>query len=327
MHSQGDVKEHLAPKGVETFLDNYDDNFEQSDDFYDVNPGNVNEREEQEFKEFAKYLKPRVPSSIKIRQEKLANMKAQKSLEPKLKLSLDKLLNRLQKCENAESIEKVSIGCSHEDPQVKNEKGKDKREVKIDKVESFNYETLSRKFSPTNEDSEVFNSGKAKPVSKWFGPVEPEKSVKLLRPMDDQCALDLHKSKSYIVDLIDRALSKELGTVPRDQVVFENLTPNKAVATISRQQKFQHRNGVSYEVTAALTDSIISNASAPPNLDSNQLVERSRSQGEMKEKSGEDGYIKQLKQLRWGHIRHIQHEARRLADLEEFLEKCGEIEY
>lgn len=43
--------------------------------------------------------------------------------------------------------------------------------------------------------------------------------------------------------------------------------------------------------------------------------------------TAEDSYIKQLKQLRWGHIRHIQHEARKLADLEEFLEKCGEIEY
>lgn len=86
-------------------------------------------------------------------------------------------------------------------------------------VDSFNYETLSRKCSPTNELSEMFNSGKAKPVSKWVGPLEPEKSVKLQRPMDDQCALDLHKSKSYIVDLIDRALSKELGTVPRDQTV------------------------------------------------------------------------------------------------------------
>lgn len=64
MHSQGDVKEHLSPKGVETFLDNYEDNFEQSGEFCDVNPGNVNEREEHEFKEFAKFLKPRVSTNL-----------------------------------------------------------------------------------------------------------------------------------------------------------------------------------------------------------------------------------------------------------------------
>lgn len=61
-------------------------------------------------------------------------MKGQKSLEPKLKLSLDKLLNRLQKCEKTDSVEKVSVGCSHENPQVKNEKSKDKSRMKIDKV-------------------------------------------------------------------------------------------------------------------------------------------------------------------------------------------------
>lgn len=35
--------------------------------------------------------------------------------------------------------------------------------------------------------------------------------------LDDNCALELHKSKSYIVNLIDRALSKELGTVPNNR--------------------------------------------------------------------------------------------------------------
>ena len=36
-------------------------------------------------------------------------------------------------------------------------------------------------------------------------------------PLDDTSALELHKSKSYIVSLIDKALSKELGTVPGDK--------------------------------------------------------------------------------------------------------------
>lgn len=32
--------------------------------------------------------------------------------------------------------------------------------------------------------------------------------------LDDVCALELHRSKTYIIDLIDKALSRELGTIP-----------------------------------------------------------------------------------------------------------------
>lgn len=32
--------------------------------------------------------------------------------------------------------------------------------------------------------------------------------------LDPQSVMELHKSKSYIISLIDRALSKELGTIP-----------------------------------------------------------------------------------------------------------------
>lgn len=34
-------------------------------------------------------------------------------------------------------------------------------------------------------------------------------------------------------------------------------------------------------------------------------------------------YIKQLKKLRWGHLKHIQREMRRLEDLEKFLDSCS----
>lgn len=37
----------------------------------------------------------------------------------------------------------------------------------------------------------------------------------------------------------------------------------------------------------------------------------------------EPTYIKQLKQLRWGHLKHIQREVRRLEDLERFLDSCS----
>lgn len=39
-------------------------------------------------------------------------------------------------------------------------------------------------------------------------------------------------------------------------------------------------------------------------------------------KGDEPLYIKQLKQLRWGHFRQIQREMRRLEDLEKFLDSC-----
>lgn len=37
----------------------------------------------------------------------------------------------------------------------------------------------------------------------------------------------------------------------------------------------------------------------------------------------EPTYIKQLKELRWGHFKHIQQEVKRLEDLERFLDNCG----
>jgi hypothetical protein len=37
-------------------------------------------------------------------------------------------------------------------------------------------------------------------------------------------------------------------------------------------------------------------------------------------------YLKQLKQLRWSHLRHIQREAKRLADLERFLDSFSEVD-
>lgn len=50
-------------------------------------------------------------------------------------------------------------------------------------------------------------------------------------PLDE--ALQLHKSKSYIVNLIDRALSKELGTLPevRYKELVRKLNTKKKVFT------------------------------------------------------------------------------------------------
>lgn len=46
------------------------------------------------------------------------------------------------------------------------------------------------------------------------GGLSPKPSHHSKIGLDPTAAMELHKSKSYIVSLIDRALSKELGTVP-----------------------------------------------------------------------------------------------------------------
>lgn len=88
-------------------------------------------------------------------------------------------------------------------------------------MQSFNYEALTRKCSQSeNKDRDSgINSSLKEPLHSVLGSFDSKRSVRIMKPMDDQCALDLHRSKSYIVDLIDRALSKELGTMPRGQSV------------------------------------------------------------------------------------------------------------
>ncbi|KAJ8960012.1 hypothetical protein NQ318_009448 [Aromia moschata] len=131
-------------------------------------------------------------------------------------------------------------------------------------------------------------------------------------PLDDNCALELHRSKSYIVNLIDRALSKELGTVPNERrKEFDNMNPKKAINVMNRHTGLCDKE-FCFEITSALTDSIISNATAPDSPPSSSKTKVCCC-GE------EPSYIKQLKQLRWGHLKHIQREVRRLEDLESRL--------
>lgn len=78
-------------------------------------------------------------------------------------------------------------------------------------MESFTYDSLARK-----QDQAVLKQNEES-MNELLDCLEGKQ--KIVKTMDDHGALDLHKSKSYIVDLIDRALSKELGTVPREQLV------------------------------------------------------------------------------------------------------------
>lgn len=68
--------------------------------------------------------------------------------------------------------------------------------------------------------------------------------------LDDTSALDLHRSKSYIVNLIDRALSKELGTISneekgrvniKNQFLYFNMSGNPW-AVEQRLMKATYRN-------------------------------------------------------------------------------------
>ncbi|XP_030768272.1 uncharacterized protein LOC115891833 [Sitophilus oryzae] len=297
-----------------------------------VSRENLEETDGQEnIKAFAKFLKPRVPSSIKAKQERIAQMKSSLNmaggvpLQPKMKISLDKLLNRLQKCEDQDQ----KNGNNEKTSETLSQSKKDGKTKKISKLDSFNYESLSQKGALSSKNPDDVNKGVRK---KYSSTLELKNSLRFMKPLDDNCALDLHRSKSYIVDLIDKALSRELGTVPREQLLHQNMTPKKAIEAISRHHQPDSKD-LSFEVTAALTDSFISNVTAPPSNENNEariLLQDPRqvqSDDETKKKVCNPNYIKQLKQLRWGHIRHIQHEARKLADLEEFLENCGESDF
>ncbi|KAJ8977530.1 hypothetical protein NQ317_010050, partial [Molorchus minor] len=143
-------------------------------------------------------------------------------------------------------------------------------------------------------------------------------------PLDDICALELHRSKSYIVNLIDRALSKELGTVPSERrKEFDNMNPRKAINLMNRHGGMGESKdvclGLGLEIASALTDSIISSGTA-------QEMQATGSKAKVCCCNAEEPtYIKQLKQLRWGHLKHIRREVKRLEDLERFLDAASSL--
>ncbi|KAF5273780.1 hypothetical protein FQA39_LY00895 [Lamprigera yunnana] len=131
---------------------------------------------------------------------------------------------------------------------------------------------------------------------------------------DENAVMELHKSKSYIVNLIDRALSRELGTVPDNfyQDVRKEIyqfDTNHAACAIKKSDK-RCENGLCMET---FPDPPIMNPSC------HNLEHRKPCSCNVQ---NEPLYIKQLRQLRWGHLKHIQMEVRRLEDLERFLDSC-----
>lgn len=62
---------------------------------------------------------------------------------------------------------------------------------------------------------------------KTIDAIEKKRLISEQKSLDDNSALELHKSKSYIVSLIDKALSKELGTIPGDKCTTREVNTMK----------------------------------------------------------------------------------------------------
>ncbi|KAG5881626.1 hypothetical protein JTB14_019185 [Gonioctena quinquepunctata] len=271
----------------------------------------------QDIVKLSKYLKPRVPSSIRVRHEKFKSSKHSKdgtakagpkddtSNNPETREvtadSLERLLNQLKKCElHVKGDQKgtkndASVG----DVQIENAETGDKGDDGIVNVsddekhprpppKSFNYHDISEhmmrshcQFDATDSTSSFQDIMKNRTKSATDStPQKPRPVNQISRkpPMDDHCALELHRSKSYIVNLIDRALSKELGTVPgeRSRRKFENMNPRKAINAMNRHGGSDEKD-ISVKITSALTDSLISNVTAPevelePSIRTNRAV-------------------------------------------------------
>nr|CAH7713609.1 unnamed protein product [Callosobruchus chinensis] len=312
----------------------------------------------------SKFLKPRVPASVKAKEKKA--QKAQKQsrddsvekqyniaqpTKPKIQEvsadSLDRLLNQLKKCE-------LAMTCPHGETPIQTEKNKQQKgyeraieistddEVRRQRDEtnqvisnkSFNYKDIATQMLRFQSEVRAycgsasdFSNNMSRDIKETHSTGSAKRSVPKVPPLDDMCALELHRSKSYIVNLIDRALSKELGTVPNERSrreVFETMNPRKAIETVNRHAACaRSQKDISLEITSALTESILSNATAPPGDSDSRTASSSASAKTCCCGAEEPNYIKQLKQLRWGHLKHIQREVHRLEELERFLDSCS----
>ncbi|XP_014600000.1 PREDICTED: uncharacterized protein LOC106784696 [Polistes canadensis] len=109
--------------------------------------------------------------------------------------------------------------------------------------------------------------------------------------------LDLHASKSHILNLIDKALSKEFGQLDAKKVFKINRDPVKE--EITRQE-------LCIEISRALQGDCCDS------LGQTLLSHR-----------GTLEYVKHLKILRWEYLNHIQDKLKKLYDLEKILDDCS----
>ncbi|XP_046434377.1 uncharacterized protein LOC124186590 [Neodiprion fabricii] len=136
-----------------------------------------------------------------------------------------------------------------------------------------------------NNDGQVIEANETRTGLSQSNKTTPGNTKKLVYAGGD---LDLHASKSYIVDLIDRALSRELGTAIEERKV-------ESVARPSQSEK-----EICVEIARALQGDCCSityaqNCNAPE-------------------------YVRHLKLLRWDYLNHIQDELRKLQNVERILD-------
>ncbi|XP_045475371.1 uncharacterized protein LOC123681177 isoform X1 [Harmonia axyridis] len=270
----------------------------------------LSDKHKMQIKEMSKFLIPRVPSSIRSLQEKTQDMKESNEMSSVVETnenedhkitfrkSLDSILNQLENCET--SLNAVRSKFSN----TRNESQNSEKDVE---EEIFNLKEISDKMAKARDEgnhrteetetrtvdsTNVRSDNLTEDRSSGFDSRTGSRATTL----DDTSALDLHRSKSYIVNLIDRALSKELGTMANERTErFQDLNPIKAVNRIVRNTGIAPSGKITsdYESSTVYT------------------------------KDEEPTYIKQLKELRWGHFKHIQQEVKRLEDLERFLDHCA----
>ncbi|XP_044753249.1 uncharacterized protein LOC123312813 isoform X2 [Coccinella septempunctata] len=282
----------------------------------------LSDKQKMEIKEMSKFLIPRIPSSVQSLKEKktikwsestTANAEAadgKRSQAEKFQISfrksLDSILNQLESCETSLNAVKSRFSTSNKESRT-SEESSSKKDIKD---EIFNLREISEKLAMTGEETKLEKEEEKVedsqvPVVRSDDTMEDEssgfesKSASRGATLDDTSALDLHRSKSYIVNLIDRALSKELGTVANEKQE-KDLNPMKAVRRIERNKRTESCSVRTRNITDLECEPSSSCA-----------------------KEEEPPYIKQLKELRWGHFKHIQQEVRRLEDLERFLDNCG----
>ncbi|XP_044271025.1 uncharacterized protein LOC123015398 [Tribolium madens] len=256
---------------LENFLTKFDDEAEDEGETEQVEISGVSE--------ISKILKPKVPASVKAKQpDKIIKLRAVKT-------------NVTETITSPEKVSKLEVKEAPEEP----------LNVLLQKLNKDN-----PKPKETKSDNEVKRESKFKSVmgkNRQF-------CIEQKPPLDDNSALELHKSKSYIVSLIDKALSRELGTVPGDKCTrkeFMTMSPKKAIDLVNRHTSSTKGGEKNINLDVAQAGS-------------------SKKDDQCVCKNEEPLYLKQLKQLRWSHLRHIQREAKRLADLERFLDSFSEGE-
>ncbi|XP_044263649.1 uncharacterized protein LOC123010645 [Tribolium madens] len=183
---------------LENFLTKFDDEAEDEGETEQVEISGVSE--------ISKILKPKVPASVKAKQpDKIIKLRAVKT-------------NVTETITSPEKVSKLEVKEAPEEP----------LNVLLQKLNKDN-----PKPKETKSDNEVKRESKFKSVmgkNRQF-------CIEQKPPLDDNSALELHKSKSYIVSLIDKALSRELGTVPGDKCTrkeFMTMSPKKAIDLVNR---------------------------------------------------------------------------------------------